>query len=123
MLLYEWLDMVSLTPANASSNTPRTPSMRSSKVIMQDGGGLTLLGSEVTATIDHGRLIGGDTARYAAEPHAVWNRIVEVTAALWSACDTTTTSATSSVQLEAFGYKVIAEMGLEQITAVAGEAG
>ncbi|MDV6212747.1 acyl-CoA dehydrogenase [Rhodococcus erythropolis] len=93
------------------------------KVAMQDGAGLALLGSKVTATIERGRLIDGDTARYAVELHAIWNRIVEVTATLWSTGDTTTTLSNSSMYLEAVGHTVIAWMWLEQLTAVDGKEG
>ncbi|GAF44114.1 acyl-CoA dehydrogenase [Rhodococcus wratislaviensis] len=93
------------------------------KVTMQDGAGLSLLGSKVTATIERGRVIGGDTARYAAELDAVWNRTVEVTATLWSAGDATTSLANSSVYLEAVGHTVIAWMWLEQLTAADGKEG
>ncbi|MFC9768597.1 acyl-CoA dehydrogenase [Rhodococcus jostii] len=93
------------------------------KVTMQDGAGLALLGSRVATTIERCRAIGGDTARYAAELDVVWKRIVEVTATLWSAGDTTTTLANSSVYLEAVGHTVIAWMWLEQLTAVDGKDG
>ncbi|ANS31868.1 acyl CoA dehydrogenase (plasmid) [Rhodococcus opacus] len=93
------------------------------KVTMQDGAGLTVLGSKVTATIERGRALGGDTARYAAELDVVWNRIVEVTATLWSAGDSTTTLANSSVYLDTVGHAVIGWMWLEQLAAVDGKDG
>ena len=93
------------------------------KVTMHGGAGLTLLGTTVAATITRARTLGGDTARYADELDAVWNRIVDATTTLWSVNDTAASLANSSLYLEAFGHTVIAWMWLEQLVAVDGKTG
>ncbi|MGV9866692.1 acyl-CoA dehydrogenase [Rhodococcus koreensis] len=93
------------------------------KVTMQDGAGLRLLGSKIAATIERGQAIGGNTARWAGELDAVWNRVVDITAGLWADGDASAALANSSVYLEAFGHTVIAWMWLEQRIATEGKSG
>ncbi|MFI7190237.1 acyl-CoA dehydrogenase [Nocardia nova] len=93
------------------------------KVTMQGGAALALLKSKVDATTEKARAIGGDTAGYAAELEQVWDRIIDVTATLWSSGDAATALANSSVYLEVVGHSVIAWMWLEQLTAVEAKVG
>ncbi len=93
------------------------------KVTMQAGAGVALLGSKILATVERARPLSPDTAQFAGELEAAWNRTVEVTAALWSTGDPAVALANSTVYLEAVGHVVIAWMWLEQLTAVEGKTG
>ncbi|QHE67805.1 acyl-CoA dehydrogenase [Rhodococcus sp. WAY2] len=93
------------------------------KVIMQDGAGLRLLGSKIAATVARARSLGGDATGYADALDTVWNRVVDITTALWAAGDAAAALANSSVYLEAFGHTIIAWMWLEQLIATEGKSG
>ncbi|MEO7078907.1 MAG: acyl-CoA dehydrogenase, partial [Rhodococcus sp. (in: high G+C Gram-positive bacteria)] len=93
------------------------------KVTMQAGAGVALLGSKILATVERAGPLSLDTARFAGELEAAWNRTVEVTATLWSKGDPAVALANSTVYLEAVGHVVIAWMWLEQLTAVEGKTG
>lgn len=93
------------------------------KVTMQAGAGMALLGFKILGTVERARPLSPDTARFAGELEAAWNRTVEVTAALWSTGDPAVALANSTVYLEAVGHVVIAWMWLEQLTAVEGKTG
>lgn len=86
------------------------------KVVMQDGAGLTLLTERMRATIDQAETHSG-TAQYAAALREVSERLIDVTAKLWSAGDVTVTLANSTLYLEATGHVVIAWIWLEQMLA------
>lgn len=90
------------------------------KVVMKGGAGLQLLADTISATID--RAAGVDAAK-AETLRAAVDRLVEVTAQLWSAGDPAVSLANSSIYLEAAGHVVIAWMWLEQLIAADGGQG
>ncbi|MDT5210027.1 MAG: hypothetical protein QOF67_2442, partial [Mycobacterium sp.] len=92
------------------------------KVVMQDGAGLTLLAERINQTIDRALEFEG-TAAYAKDLREAVQRLVDVTATLWSAGDIATTLANSTIYLEAAGHVVVAWMWLEQLIAASDHHG
>ncbi len=86
------------------------------KVVMSGGAGLALLVETIGSTIER----AGDQPEAAALRAAV-NRVVEVTATLWSSGDPEVALANASLYLEAVGHVVIAWIWLEQLLAATGE--
>ena len=112
-----------LNPIHEGTHGVQGMDLLGRKVIMQGGRGLALLAERIAATVAAARDAGGDAVRYADQLEAAWQRIVEVTAALWADGDATVALANSSVYLEAFGHVVVAWIWLEQLVAVGGRAG
>jgi alkylation response protein AidB-like acyl-CoA dehydrogenase len=92
------------------------------KVVMADGAALTLLAERINETIEVA-LKSEDTAVYAKDLRHAVQRLVDVTAKLWSAGDIATTLANSTVYLEAAGHVVVAWMWLEQLSAASDHHG
>jgi alkylation response protein AidB-like acyl-CoA dehydrogenase len=93
------------------------------KVVLGDGAGLRLLAETISATVARAREAGGEPADLAGRLQAAADRLVEVTARLWSAGDVEVTLANSSVYLEAAGHIVAAWIWLEQLLAAQGRDG
>ncbi|GAB92878.1 acyl-CoA dehydrogenase [Gordonia rhizosphera] len=92
------------------------------KVTMQGGAGLALLVETIATSIE--RASADDaTATYAAELRSSLDRLVEVTAKVWSAGDPSLALANATAYLEAAGHIVIAWMWLEQLLAVGDKSG
>ena len=72
------------------------------------------LGKAVTATVEQATAAGGEAAELAASLTASWQRVVDVTAAMYAVDDTEATLANSAIYLEAFGHVVMAWIWLEQ---------
>jgi len=87
------------------------------KVVMNGGAGLRLLADTIGATI----------ARSSGPPaqalRAAVDRVLQVTATLWSSGDPETALANSSIYLEAVGHVVIGWIWLEQLLATDGQTG
>jgi butyryl-CoA dehydrogenase len=92
------------------------------KVVMQHGGGLTLLAERINQTVDKA-LESDSTAAYGKDLREAVKRLVDVTATLWSAGDIATTLANSTIYLEAAGHVVVAWMWLEQLIAASDHQG
>ncbi|MFC9982111.1 acyl-CoA dehydrogenase [Gordonia sp. NPDC127522] len=92
------------------------------KVIMQGGAGLAALAETIEATVARARAVDGlDTL--ADTLHAVVDRLVKVTAHIWSAGDPKLSLANATVYLETAGHIVIAWIWLEQLLAADGRTG
>ncbi|UCZ91663.1 acyl-CoA dehydrogenase [Gordonia sp. WA4-43] len=92
------------------------------KVIMQGGAGLAALAETIEATVARARAVDGlDT--HADTLHAVVDRLVKVTAHIWSAGDPKLSLANATVYLETAGHIVIAWIWLEQLLAADGRTG
>ncbi|MCZ4535869.1 acyl-CoA dehydrogenase [Gordonia terrae] len=92
------------------------------KVIMQGGAGLAALAETIEATVARARAVDGlDT--HADTLHAVVDRLVKVTAHIWSAGDPKLSLANATVYLETAGHIVIAWIWLEQLLAAEGRTG
>jgi alkylation response protein AidB-like acyl-CoA dehydrogenase len=92
------------------------------KVVMADGAGLTLLTERINQTVDTA-LETASTEAYAKNLREAVQRLVDVTATLWSAGDVAATLANSTVYLEAAGHVVVAWMWLEQLIAAGDNPG
>ena len=77
----------------------------------------------MTETIERAAKEGGASAELGVSLKAVLDRVVEVTAALWSAGDVELSLANATVYLEAVGHVVVAWVWLEQVLATAGKEG
>ena len=86
------------------------------KVVMNGGAGLALLVETIGTTIDR-----AGSRPEAAALRASVDRVVEVTATLWSTGDPEVALANASLYLEAVGHVVIAWIWLEQLLAASGE--
>ena len=93
------------------------------KVTMQGGAGLKLLTAKIEATVQRGRLAGGDADSYASSLASVWGRVLDVTTQIGAEGDPAVALANSSIYLEAVGHTVIAWMWLEQLLAVGDQSG
>ena len=92
------------------------------KVIMQGGAGLAALAETIEATVARARTVDGlDTL--ADTLHAVVDRLVKVTAHIWSAGDPKLSLANATIYLETAGHIVIAWIWLEQLLAADGRTG
>lgn len=93
------------------------------KVTQQGGASLRALDERIRATIGAARAQGGEPAEMAAQLESSWQRLVEVTAALFADGDIEAALANSSVYLEAFGHITLAWIWLQQVLAAAGNEG
>ncbi|ATD71856.1 acyl-CoA dehydrogenase [Gordonia amicalis] len=92
------------------------------KVIMQGGAGLALLAETIGATVTRALEVP-DAADYAEVLQSTVDRLVKVTAHIWSAGDPKLSLANATLYLEAAGHIVIAWMWLEQLLAADGRTG
>jgi hypothetical protein len=93
------------------------------KVVMQNGAGLSLLGSIIGATVALAEAAGGKPAALASQLRATWGDVVSTTAVLWEAGDVSVTLANATVYLEAVGHVVMSWIWLEQLLAPEGREG
>ncbi|MGI9124616.1 MAG: acyl-CoA dehydrogenase [Mycobacterium sp.] len=93
------------------------------KVVANDGANLRALGETIALTIASARELGGDPAAYAVALDASWQRMVSVTAAMFTPGDIDAALANSVVYLEAFGHIAVAWIWLEQLLAAHGRTG
>ncbi|WP_285034302.1 acyl-CoA dehydrogenase [Mycolicibacterium sp. lyk4-40-TYG-92] len=93
------------------------------KVRQHGGAGLGLLEQEVTTTITRATAFGGEPAQLAAQLHASWQTLRDVTTVLLSCGDPTVALANSALYLEAFGHIVVAWLWLDQMLAAHGREG
>lgn len=112
-----------LNPIHEGTHGVQGMDLLGRKVIMKGGRGMALLSERIAGTVAAGRAAGGDAALYAGQLEAAWQRIVEVTGALWADGDAVVALANSSIYLEAFGHVVVAWIWLEQLIAAGDTAG
>ncbi|TYQ11512.1 UNVERIFIED_ORG: butyryl-CoA dehydrogenase [Gordonia westfalica J30] len=92
------------------------------KVIMQGGAGLALLAETIGATVARAREVPA-AAGYAETLQSTVDRLVKVTAHIWSSGDPKLALANATLYLEATGHIVVAWMWLEQLLAADGRTG
>ncbi|ETA06751.1 acyl-CoA dehydrogenase [Gordonia alkanivorans] len=92
------------------------------KVIMQGGAGLALLAETIGATVGRALEVPA-AAGYADALQSIVDRLVKVTAHIWSSGDPKLALANATLYLEATGHIVIAWMWLEQLLAADGRSG
>lgn len=93
------------------------------KVTQRGGAGLAALGAAIAQTVDAANAAGGDAAQPAPRLSATWERLVEVTAAMFASGDIDAALANSVAYLEAFGHILVAWIWLEQVVACNGRTG
>ncbi|MCX6388626.1 MAG: acyl-CoA dehydrogenase, partial [Solirubrobacterales bacterium] len=95
------------------------------KVVMQGGAALGALVAEVASSVERAKAVGGDTAEHAVTLEATFQRLLEVTGALWGngAEGAEQALANATAYLEAAGDIVVAWLWLEQLLAADGKDG
>ena len=93
------------------------------KVTQRGGASLAALGAAIGQTVDAGTAAGGEAAEFAGQLGATWQRLVDVTTAMFASGDIDAALANSVVYLEAFGHIVVAWIWLEQVLACNGRSG
>ncbi|MCW2511308.1 MAG: acyl-CoA dehydrogenase [Mycobacterium sp.] len=103
-----------LNPIHEGTHGIQSLDLLGRKVTQRDGASLAELGRAVTATVEQATAAGGEAAELAAQLKSSWERLVEVTGAMFATADSEATLANSAIYLEAFGHVVMAWIWLEQ---------
>lgn len=93
------------------------------KVTQRGGASLAALGAAIAQTVDAATAAGGETAELAGRLSETWQRLVEVTTAMFASGDIDAAMANSVAYLEAFGHIVVAWIWLQQVVACNGRTG
>ena len=112
-----------LNPIHEGTHGIQSLDLLGRKVTQRDGASLVALGGCITECIDAADNVGGESAELAAALSGSWQRLVEVTMAMFGSGDIEAAMANSAVYLEAFGHIVIAWMWLEQFLAAGDQPG
>lgn len=111
-----------LNPIHEGTHGIQALDLLGRKVVMGGGAGLALLAETIGATIERADSVDGAT-EYAAALRAALDRLVAVTAQVWSAGDPSVSLANATAYLEAAGHIVLAWIWLEQLLAADGKTG
>ena len=112
-----------LNPIHEGTHGIQSLDLLGRKVTQRGGASLHELGKQLGNAVERATAAGGDAAELAAALAASWQRLVGVTAGMFSSGDAAATMANSVVYLEAFGHVVLAWMWLEQVIATEGQNG
>ena len=112
-----------LNPIHEGTHGIQSLDLLGRKVTQRGGASLAALGSAIGQTVDAASAAGGETAEFAGQLGATWQRLVEVTTAMFESGDIDAAMANSVVYLEAFGHIVVAWIWLEQVVACNGRSG
>lgn len=112
-----------LNPIHEGTHGIQSLDLLGRKVTQRGGASLTELTKVITATVEQATARGGEAADLAATLHGSWQRVVDVTAAMYASGDTAATLANSAIYLEAFGHVVMAWIWLEQFVVAESESG
>lgn len=112
-----------LNPIHEGTHGIQSLDLLGRKVTQHGGASLATLGDAVQATLAQATALGGEAAGLAAALGASWDRLLEVTAGMFTSGDIEAALANSVVYLEAFGHVVVAWMWLEQFIAADGHDG
>ncbi|MCX2712990.1 acyl-CoA dehydrogenase [Mycolicibacterium sp. J2] len=107
-----------LNPIHEGTNGIQSLDLLGRKVTQRGGASMAALSERIAATV----AAAGDH-QFAGQLDAAWQRLVEVTGAMFASGDIEAAMANSAVYLEAFGHIVIAWIWLEQVLAAAGKDG
>lgn len=107
-----------LNPIHEGTHGIQSLDLLGRKVTQHGGAGLAALGERIAATV-----AAAGEHEFGAQLDTAWQRLVEVTAGLFSSGDLEAAMANSAVYLEAFGHIVIAWIWLEQFLATGDQAG
>ncbi len=112
-----------LNPIHEGTHGIQSLDLLGRKVTQRGGASLAALGSAIGQTVDAASAAGGETAEFAGQLGATWQRLVDVTTAMFESGDIDAAMANSVVYLEAFGHIVVAWIWLEQVVACNGRSG
>jgi len=112
-----------LNPIHEGTHGIQSLDLLGRKVTQRGGASLAEFGRAVTATVEQATAAGGEAADLAALLRSSWQRIVDVTTALYAVDDAEVTLANSAIYLEAFGHVVMAWIWLEQFVVADGQSG
>ncbi|WP_328350365.1 acyl-CoA dehydrogenase [Mycobacterium sp. NBC_00419] len=112
-----------LNPIHEGTHGIQSLDLLGRKVTQRGGASLTALGAVIGQSVAAATGLGGEAAELAAALDASWQRLVDVTMAMFASGDIEAAMANSAVYLEAFGHIVIAWMWLEQFVATNGHPG
>ena len=112
-----------LNPIHEGTHGIQSLDLLGRKVTQRDGASLAELGKVIGRTIAAATAAGGEQAELATQLRNAWQRLVDVTMAMFGSGDIDAALANSVTYLEAFGHIVVAWMWLEQYLATQGRAG
>ncbi|MCV7302023.1 acyl-CoA dehydrogenase [Mycobacterium barrassiae] len=112
-----------LNPIHEGTHGIQSLDLLGRKVTQRGGASLAALGEAISATVEAATTAGGEAAEMAASLSATWQRLVEVTTAMFASGDIEAALANSVVYLEAFGHIVVAWIWLQQVVACNGRTG
>jgi alkylation response protein AidB-like acyl-CoA dehydrogenase len=112
-----------LNPIHEGTHGIQSLDLLGRKVTQRGGASLAELGKHVAGTVARAAAVGGDAAVLGGQLEATWQRLVDVTAAMFGAGDAELAMANSVVYLEAFGHVVLAWIWLEQVLVADGQSG
>ncbi|WP_006242667.1 acyl-CoA dehydrogenase [Mycolicibacterium tusciae] len=112
-----------LNPIHEGTHGIQSLDLLGRKVTQRGGASLAALGAAITQTVDAATAAGGETAELADRLNTTWQRLVEVTTAMFASGDIDAALANSVAYLEAFGHIVIAWIWLQQVVACHGRSG
>ncbi|HET6736991.1 acyl-CoA dehydrogenase [Mycobacterium sp.] len=112
-----------LNPIHEGTHGIQSLDLLGRKVTQRDGASLAALAKAMSQTINAAKSAGGEPTEFAAHLENAWQRLVDVTMAMFGSGDIDAALANSVTYLEAFGHIVVAWMWLEQYLATQGQAG
>ena len=112
-----------LNPIHEGTHGIQSLDLLGRKVTQRGGASLADLGAAIEQTVDAANAAGGETAELAGRLRETWQRLVEVTAAMFASGDIDAALANSVTYLEAFGHIVVAWIWLQQVVACNGRTG
>jgi alkylation response protein AidB-like acyl-CoA dehydrogenase len=112
-----------LNPIHEGTHGIQSLDLLGRKVSQRGGASLAALGDAIAGTVAAADSRRGEAAQLGAELNDVWQRLVEVTGAMFASGDVEAAMANSAIYLEAFGHLVIAWMWLEQVVAADSQGG
>ncbi|MET0451721.1 MAG: acyl-CoA dehydrogenase [Mycobacterium sp.] len=110
-----------LNPIHEGTHGIQSLDLLGRKVTQHGGASLVELGKAVAATVE--QATADESAALAAQLDSSFQRLVEVTAAMFATGDVEAALANSAIYLEAFGHIVMAWIWLEQYLVAEGQSG
>ena len=112
-----------LNPIHEGTHGIQSLDLLGRKVTQHGGASLAALESAISETVDAATAAGGQAAELAGELNVTWQRLVDVTTAMFASGDIEAAMANSVAYLEAFGHIVVAWIWLQQMVACNGRTG
>lgn len=112
-----------LNPIHEGTHGIQSLDLLGRKVTQRGGASLAALGEAIGGTVATARGYSDDAAALADQLDAAWQRLVDITTAMFGSGDVDAALANSVVYLEAVGHIVVAWIWLEQLVACNGRTG